>query len=176
MNLEEIKELIAVMRKNKIKEVDLEQKGVKMRLVAMDEPRPAEAPMAAYYHAPQAIPMMSPQIAAPLPASPQLPAPAAALAVEQAPAPAANPAETEQKGVEVFSPMVGTFYRAPSPDSPPYAEVGAVVNKDSVLCIIEAMKLMNEIKADVRGKVLKVLVENGQPVEFNQPLFLIEPF
>jgi len=71
--------------------------------------------------------------------------------------------------------MVGTFYRAPSPDSNPYVEVGAVVEKDDVVCIIEAMKMMNEIRAEVRGRVRKILVENGQPVEYGQLLFLLEP-
>ncbi|HBF35151.1 TPA: acetyl-CoA carboxylase biotin carboxyl carrier protein [Candidatus Sumerlaeota bacterium] len=166
MNLDEIKELIAVMRKNKIKEVDLEQKGVKMRLVAMDEPRP-ESPAPTYIAAPQQIQMIPQQQIAAAPAVLTAPAQAAA------PQPAAEP---EISGVEVKSPMVGTFYRSPSPDAPAYTEVGAVVNTDSVLCIIEAMKLMNEIKSEVRGKILKILVESGQPVEFNQPLFIVEPF
>ena len=79
-------------------------------------------------------------------------------------------------GVEVVkSPIVGTFYRAPSPESPPYVEVGSHVKKGDTLCIIEAMKIMNEIEADTEGKVVKILVENGQPVEFGQPLFLIDP-
>jgi acetyl-CoA carboxylase biotin carboxyl carrier protein len=79
-------------------------------------------------------------------------------------------------GVEVVkSPIVGTFYRAPSPESPPYVEIGTYVKKGDTLCIIEAMKIMNEIEADTEGKVVKILVENGQPVEFGQPLFLIDP-
>ena len=75
---------------------------------------------------------------------------------------------------EIRSPIVGTFYRAPAPDADSYVQVGAVVSPGSVLCIVEAMKLMNEIEADVSGKVVKILVENGKPVEYNQPLFLIE--
>ena len=71
--------------------------------------------------------------------------------------------------------MVGTFYRAPSPEAKPYVDVGTVVEKDDVVCIIEAMKMMNEIRAEVRGRVRKILVENGQPVEYDQPLFLLEP-
>jgi acetyl-CoA carboxylase biotin carboxyl carrier protein len=71
------------------------------------------------------------------------------------------------------SPMVGTFYRSSSPDSAPFADVGAVIDEDSTLCIVEAMKVMNEIKAEVRGKIVEVLVENAEPVEFGQPLFLI---
>ena len=77
--------------------------------------------------------------------------------------------------VEVASPMVGTFYRAPAPDAPPYVDVGARVGKGSVLCIIEAMKLMNELESEVGGTVAKIMVENGQPVEYGQVLFLIDP-
>jgi acetyl-CoA carboxylase biotin carboxyl carrier protein len=76
---------------------------------------------------------------------------------------------------KLLSPIVGTFYSAPSPDSPNYTEVGSHVTKGSVLCIVEAMKLMNEIECDVSGTVIKILVENGQPVEYNQPLFIIKP-
>jgi acetyl-CoA carboxylase biotin carboxyl carrier protein len=76
---------------------------------------------------------------------------------------------------EINSPIVGTFYRAPAPDADSYVQIGDMVTAGSVLCIIEAMKLMNEIESDVSGKILKVLVENGKPVEYNQPLFLIEP-
>ena len=75
----------------------------------------------------------------------------------------------------IRSPIVGTFYRAPAPDAPPYVEEGDVVEKGQVLCIVEAMKIINEIESDVKGKVVKILVENAQPVEYGQPLFLIEP-
>ena len=86
------------------------------------------------------------------------------------------PAVTEksEKIIEVKSPMVGTFYSAPSPDAEPYISVGSNVSSGTVLCIIEAMKLMNEIEAEVSGKIVKILAENAQPVEYNQPLFLIE--
>jgi len=77
--------------------------------------------------------------------------------------------------ITITSPIVGTFYRSPSPDAPPFVEVGIKVNKGQVLCIVEAMKLMNEIESEVDGIVMKVLVENGQPVEYGEPLFLIEP-
>lgn len=76
---------------------------------------------------------------------------------------------------EIRSPIVGTFYRAPGPDADPYVQVGDIVTKGSVLCIVEAMKLMNEIESDAEGRIVKILVENGKPVEFNQPLFLIQP-
>ncbi|HME91363.1 MAG TPA: acetyl-CoA carboxylase biotin carboxyl carrier protein [Myxococcaceae bacterium] len=83
--------------------------------------------------------------------------------------------EAEKSGQLVTSPFVGTFYRTPAPDQPPFVELGAAVRKGQVLCIIEAMKLMNEIEAEVAGKIAAILVENGQPVEFGQPLFRIEP-
>lgn len=76
---------------------------------------------------------------------------------------------------EIRSPIVGTFYRAPAPDADPYVQVGDIVTKGSVLCIVEAMKLMNEIESDADGRIVKILVENGKPVEYNQPLFLIQP-
>jgi acetyl-CoA carboxylase biotin carboxyl carrier protein len=76
---------------------------------------------------------------------------------------------------EVKSPIVGTFYRAPAPDAEPYVEVGQEINSGTVLCIVEAMKLMNEIESDISGKVVKIMVENGTPVEYNQVLFLVEP-
>lgn len=85
------------------------------------------------------------------------------------------PTEKVEKFHEIRSPIVGTFYRAPAPDADPYVQVGDMVTKGSVLCIVEAMKLMNEIESDVDGRVVKILVENGKPVEFNQPLFLIQP-
>jgi acetyl-CoA carboxylase biotin carboxyl carrier protein len=89
--------------------------------------------------------------------------------------PTSTPPETEKTGQLVTSPFVGTFYRTPAPDQPPFVELGTAVRKGQVLCIIEAMKLMNEIEAEVAGKVAEILVENGQAVEFGQPLLRIEP-
>ena len=109
---------------------------------------------------------------APAPASD---GPAARPSVSPAAAPAAAAAKEEKGGHLVSSPFVGTFYRTPSPDQPPFAEVGTVVKKGQVLCIIEAMKLMNEIESDEAGRVIEILAENGQPVEFGQPLFRIGP-
>jgi acetyl-CoA carboxylase biotin carboxyl carrier protein len=109
--------------------------------------------------------MAMPQIAMPMPAG--MPAAGAA------PAPAA-PAAEEVKGHTLKSPMVGTFYRAPSPGAPMFVDIGQVVTKGQTLCIIEAMKLLNEIESDVAGTIKAILVENGQPVEYGQPLFLIE--
>jgi acetyl-CoA carboxylase biotin carboxyl carrier protein len=113
--------------------------------------------------------------AAPAPAA----APSEAPAASAAPAPAVGegaPAAAEEDGLHpVTSPIVGTFYRAPNPDAEPYIKVGDAVERGQILCIVEAMKLMNEIECDVRGTVVKVLPENAQPVEYGEPLFLIRP-
>ncbi|MFO7156368.1 MAG: acetyl-CoA carboxylase biotin carboxyl carrier protein [Pseudomonadota bacterium] len=101
------------------------------------------------------------------------PAPAA-VAAPVAPAAEAAPKPEEKPGHIVRSPFVGTFYRAPSPESPPFVELGQTVQKGQVLCIVEAMKLMNEIEAEVSGRIAEIFVENGEPVEFGQPLFRIE--
>jgi acetyl-CoA carboxylase biotin carboxyl carrier protein len=124
------------------------------------------------HHAAPVSPSVSPVSAmdyvTPAPARPSAPAPAPA-----APAAPAKPAE--KPGHVMTSPFVGTFYRTPAPDQPPFVEVGSVVKKGQVLCIVEAMKLMNEIEAEMAGRVAEILVENGQPVEFGQALFRIEP-
>lgn len=93
-------------------------------------------------------------------------------AVEEPTAPVKE--ETKENMHEIRSPIVGTFYRAPAPDADPYVQIGDSISAGSVLCIVEAMKLMNEIESDVSGKIIKILVENGKPVEYNQPLFLIQ--
>jgi len=98
-----------------------------------------------------------------------------AAAAASLPLPAVEAAESTAHLVTVEAPMVGTFYRAPKPDAPPFVAEGDVVKEGQVLCIVEAMKLMNEIESKVAGRVVKVVVENGQPVEFGQPLFLLEP-
>jgi acetyl-CoA carboxylase biotin carboxyl carrier protein len=107
-----------------------------------------------------------------LPAAVTLPAHASAAPAGAAPAPAAPAAENL---VAITSPMVGTFYRAPAPDADPYVDVGGMVEIGQTVCIVEAMKLMNEIESEVKGRVTRILVENAQPVEFGQPLFLVEP-
>jgi acetyl-CoA carboxylase biotin carboxyl carrier protein len=106
-------------------------------------------------------------------AAPALISPAAAPVA--APAAAAPLAPKESRGTEIPSPMVGTFYRSPSPDASPYVEVGDKIGKDSPVCIVEAMKVMNEIKSEIAGEILEILVQNGEPVEFGQPLFLVRP-
>ncbi|GAB4316697.1 MAG: acetyl-CoA carboxylase biotin carboxyl carrier protein [Candidatus Sumerlaeia bacterium] len=118
--------------------------------------------------------------AASIPAEAQAPVPGAPGATgspqgAEGAAPAKEKDKVRERCVAIKSPMVGTFYRSPSPDAPPYVEVGDEVNEDTVVCIIEAMKLFNEIKADVKGKVVEILVENAHPVEYDQEMFLIDP-
>lgn len=114
------------------------------------------------------------QVLAPAPVAvpPSLPAPAPLAA--EAPPPSKT-AEPPKNTIFIRSPMVGTFYRAPSPDKPPYVEVGDIVQPGQVVCIIEAMKLFNEIQAETAGKIVRILVENAHPVEYDQPLFELEP-
>jgi acetyl-CoA carboxylase biotin carboxyl carrier protein len=151
MNLKEIKELIALMNENGLTEFEIEREGLRIKLKKLPE--------GGFEQKIDAIPV---KYAAPLPAG----EPAQAGPVSAGPA---------KKYVEVKTPMVGTFYEAPSPESPPYVEVGQEIAVGQVVCIIEAMKLMNEIKSEIKGKIIEKLVENAQPVEYNQVLFLIEP-
>ncbi|MBI1292700.1 acetyl-CoA carboxylase biotin carboxyl carrier protein [bacterium] len=152
----DIERLIEVIHDKGIQEFELEQGGMKLRIVSN---RAAAATQIVYAAEPPAVHH----------------APAAVAAAPAAAAPAAAPVDETAGLKKVTSPMVGTFYRAPSPGAKNFAEIGDKVTEDSVLCIIEAMKLMNEIKAEVRGTVRKVLVENGQPVEYGQALFLVDP-
>ncbi|MEZ4931352.1 MAG: acetyl-CoA carboxylase biotin carboxyl carrier protein [Saprospiraceae bacterium] len=123
--------------------------------------------------APQPIPATAASAAAPAPAAAES-APKAATEAPPAPAPAKGQVD-ESKYLKVKSPMVGTFYRSGSPEKPAYVEIGQSIKKGDVVCIIEAMKLFNEIEAEVSGKVVKVLVDNAKPVEYDQVLFLVEP-
>lgn len=189
-NLQDIKELIALLRRNNIWEFDLEQNGTRIRIVTGQSDRALSGlesrltngltqPFSSGAY-PSIIPAVPPTVIHSHIASPQIEKPAEVSAANPATASvetAKSPPESveEEKLLVIKAPMVGTFYRAPSPDAPPYVEVGDPVKEDTVLCIIEAMKLMNEIKADCRGKVVKILVENGQPVEYGQPIFVIEP-
>lgn len=156
MNLKELKELIEMLKDSDIAELEMERSGVKVRLRKGGD---------VTFH--PAMPRMEyppPAIVAPATAEP-----------EKAAAPAVAPAAATTNQVRVTAPIVGTFYRASSPDKPPYVEVGDTVKKGQVLCIIEAMKLMNEIESETAGKVAQVLVDNNQSVEYGQPLFIIEP-
>jgi acetyl-CoA carboxylase biotin carboxyl carrier protein len=164
VNLKDLKKLIDMMRKAELSEVNIEQEGIK---IALKKGADAQVLMAPQAYAP-----------APMVAAPAAAAPAAAMAPAAGPAAAPAPAAASAAsgdGPSIKSPMVGTFYRASSPDAEPYAKEGTRVEVGQTVCIIEAMKLMNEIKAEVAGTITKVLVENAQPVEFGQPLFVIKP-
>jgi acetyl-CoA carboxylase biotin carboxyl carrier protein len=156
VDLKDIKAIIDLMRKNSISEFELERQDFKIRLkrgangsgalqIPLDDTALA------------ALPSVQPSV---LPLSP---------------APAAAPPSTVSNEQDIKSPMIGTFYRAPSPESASYVELGTEVNPDTVVCIIEAMKVMNEIKAECKGVVTQILAENAKPVEFGQPLFKVKP-
>jgi acetyl-CoA carboxylase biotin carboxyl carrier protein len=157
MDLNLVRKLVKLLSESDVDEIEIEEEGKKVRI--------AKHP-SRFAIAPQAGPFVS-MPEAPRPAAPAASAPVAVAETPQAPAPSANLHE-------VRSPIVGTFYRAPAPDAAPFVQVGSEVQPGSVLCIIEAMKLMNEIESDAAGTVVKVLVENGQPVEYDQVLFILE--
>jgi acetyl-CoA carboxylase biotin carboxyl carrier protein len=159
MNQKEIKELIEFLIEKDITEFELERGDVKLRVKRGQETHYVSAPVA------QIAPIAT---AAPASASPK-PAASAPAAVA---APVPPPAEEADLHF-VKSPIVGTFFEAPSPGSPPFVKVGDRVKEGQVLCIVEAMKLMNEIEADATGEIVKILVANGQPVEYGMPLFAI---
>jgi acetyl-CoA carboxylase biotin carboxyl carrier protein len=152
VDLKDIKAIIDLMKKNSITEFELERQDSKIKLKRglNGNSQPIQ-----YDEAP---------IAGPIPVSPTIPAASTA-----APLPLAT------GEIDIKSPMIGTFYRAPSPEAGNYLEIGSEVSADTVVCIIEAMKVMNEIKSEVKGVVTQVLVENGKPVEFGQPLFKVRP-
>ena len=153
MELKDIKAIIDLMKKNSITEFELEEKDSKLRL---KRGLNGGSPVA---QSEDAVPMM--QLPAPVPTIP-------AVVAVPVPAPVVNTGE-----IDIKSPMIGTFYRSPSPESASYVEVGSEVSAETVVCIIEAMKVMNEIKAELKGVITQTLVENGKPVEFGQPLFKI---
>ena len=157
MDLQEIKQLIKIVEKSDIGEIELAEKSFKIRISKFSKLNENPVPQNGVIN-PVYLPSPPPVQQTP--------------AVAVAPAPETKP--DNEKYIEVRSPMVGTYYRSPSPDSDPYIEVGDSVSIGSTLCIIEAMKLMNEIESEHSGKIAKMLVENGQPVEYNQVLFLIE--
>ena len=159
MNLKDIKGIVDLMKKNAISEFEMEEADFKIKLKRDSGKSSGSGTLVAQ----EATPVMLPASNAPIPAS-SAPAPVAVAALEPA-----------QEGPEVKSPMIGTFYRKPSPEADSYVEVGSMVEPDTVVCIIEAMKVMNEIKAEVKGTITEVLVEEGKPVEYGQSLFRIGP-
>lgn len=169
--IQEIREIIRLIDQSSIQEFTYENEGTTITLKKYSHPQPTNSV--------QQTPVVEEQ-----PAQPATPAP-----VNQAKPTVETPVETkvsekpqqesktedDTNYVKITSPMVGTFYAAPAPDKPPYVKVGDKVKEDTVVCIVEAMKLFNEIEAEVRGEIVEVLVENGQLVEYGQPLFLVKP-
>ena len=153
MNLKEIKEILALMNENNLNEIEIERDGLKLKLRKSAEGVVVGSPT--HY------------------AIESLPAPKAATSVVSSTSPGAADASKNNKDIK--SPMVGTFYRSPSPEAESFVEVGQTVEVGQVVCIVEAMKLMNEIKSEVRGKITEVAVQNAEPVEFGQTLFVVDP-
>ncbi len=157
MELKDIKAIIDLMKKNSIAEFELERQEFKIKLKRGNLAASGEE---------MATQVYMPHVAA-LPAPVAHSASSVSVGVPVAPAPSTD--------IEIKSPMIGTFYRSPSPESGSYVEIGTEVTPDSVVCIIEAMKVMNEIKAEVKGVITQIVVESGKPVEFGQPMFKVRP-
>jgi len=151
MNIKEIKEMINLMNENGLIELEIEKDGMRIRLK-----KTGSADLEA---------SSAPVLVERTRVSPQQAQEENIESAERATA----------KTIEIKAPMVGTFYRAPSPEAPPYVEVGQIIEPGQVICIIEAMKLMNEIKSEVKGKILEIFADNAEPVEFGQAMFLIKP-
>ncbi len=163
MDIQEIKQLIKIVEKSDIGELELVEEGRKIRISKTSRLESKFAKNSNVVNPVYLQPSSMPQ-----------PEAVPALTGTPAPSPPVSETKIDENLVEVRSPMVGTFYRAPAPDADPYVEVGSDVTPGSTLCIIEAMKLMNEIESEFSGKIAKILVENTQPVEFDQVLFLIK--
>lgn len=161
MDLKEIQNLIKFVSNSGVAEVKLETGDVKITIRTTLE---GNSPDITYVQ--QAPMQQAIQQAAPV-------APAAAAPV--AATPADTTADDNSKYITIKSPMIGTLYRKPSPDKPMFVEVGSVINKGDVVCVVEAMKLFNEIESEISGKIVKILVDDSSPVEFDQPLFLVDP-
>ncbi|MBP8066409.1 MAG: acetyl-CoA carboxylase biotin carboxyl carrier protein [Flavobacterium sp.] len=160
MDIREIQNLIKFVAKSGATEVKLEMDDFKITIKTTE----GGAAETTYV---QQVPMQAmPQMAAPVAAAPVAAVPAA---------PEAPAADDNSKYITIKSPMIGTFYRKPAPDKPMFVEVGSSVGKGDVVCVIEAMKLFNEIESEISGKIVKILVDDASPVEFDQPLFLVDP-
>lgn len=162
MNLNEIQDLIKFVSKSGVTEVEIEKKDFKIIIKAENKGRKEEQTIVV-----QAAPQVVQAAPAPVAAIP--------AAAPAAPAIPAVEASDDSKYVTIKSPMIGTFYRSPSPDKDAFVQVGDSVQKGSPVCIIEAMKLFNEIESEISGKIVKVLVDDASPVEYDQPLFLVDP-
>ena len=165
MKLNEIQDLIKFVSKSGVSEVELETKEVK--IVIKTNTR-KDAPAVVYQ---TAVPAPVQQVAAPAPIA----VPSAPTSEKPADAKPAAPANDDSKYVTIKSPMIGTFYRSPGPDKPLFVNVGDEITPGKTVCIIEAMKLFNEIESEVKGRIVKVLVDDASPVEYDQPLFLVDP-
>jgi acetyl-CoA carboxylase biotin carboxyl carrier protein len=161
MDLKEIQDLIKFVAKSGVNEVEIEMKGVKLVIKTGNHLPPVV----------QALPVSPAVVHAPAPAHVAAPAPASS----SAPAPATKASEDTSRYIEVKSPMIGTFYRRPSPDKETFVNIGDEIKPGSVLCVIEAMKLFNEIESEISGRIVKVLVDDSSPVEYDTPLFLVDP-
>lgn len=159
MDLKEIQNLIKFVANSGVAEVKLEMDDVKITIRTTVE---GHAPEITYVQQAQ-VQQAAPSLAAAAPAAPAVAAPTV------------TPTDDVSKFITIKSPIIGTFYRKPSPDKPMFVEVGTSIAKGDVLCVIEAMKLFNEIEAEISGKIVKILVDDMSPVEFDQPLFLVDP-
>lgn len=174
MNLNEIQDLIKFVAKSGVNEVEIEKDDFKITIKAdymaqkkggiASHPEPANVMQTT-------VPVAQPVAVAPAPAPVAAEAPAPVSGTENGSAPAAD----DSNYVTVKSPMIGTFYRSSSPDKPPFVAVGDSIKSGDVICIVEAMKLFNEIESEISGKIVKVLVDDAAPVEYDTPLFLVDP-
>lgn len=177
MNLEEIQSLIKFVSKSGAEEVELETKDIKITIKTPSKKRnnqSQEQPQQVVHQMP-VMPQMQPQQPMPQQAPAQQPAQAPAQSKDQGSENKKETGSDESKYITVKSPMIGTFYRRPSPDKDVFVEVGDTIKEGDVTCVIEAMKLFNEIESEVGGKIVKILAEDSSPVEYDQPLFLVDP-
>jgi acetyl-CoA carboxylase biotin carboxyl carrier protein len=170
MKFEQIKELIKMLQETNISEFKYETSELNLSIRTKDFHKVKEVMVQPTMY--QGATMMSPQVQAPQNTAPASNEPVVEVKAE---APKEEAPKAEVKYIEVKSPMVGTFYRSSSPDKPVYVKVGDTINPESVVCLIEAMKLFNDVKAEVSGRIVKVMVEDASPVEYEQVLFLVEP-
>lgn len=168
MDINEIQQLIKFVAKSGVSEVELESKGFKLVIKTGNTPRIEQVVV------PAAAPVAMPVAAAPV-VPPPPPVTSAVPPTAEKPTTPPPTSRDESKLITIKAPMIGTFYRAPGPDKPPFVNVGDEIKPGKTLCIIEAMKLFNEIESEVSGRIVKVLVDDAKPVEYDQPLFLVEP-
>lgn len=168
MEFEKIKELIKLIQKSKISEFKYEDEFAKFSIRTKSFSAQKEVIVQPSVMPSVSMPAVAPAAPAPVAATPVAPETAAST-------PAANETKEENNYLEIKSPMVGTFYRSPSPEKGPFVKVGDTINVDDNVCLIEAMKLFNEVKSEISGRIVKVLVEDASPVEYGQTLFLVEP-